>query len=89
MVDFATKKAIEHENDGDAKCNWGARYSQQMIDKGTGELGSKRTSGDHLKYIIFENTLKSPGNLRRLVVTHTPVENHQLILVWRTLKEVK
>ena len=33
------------------------------------------------------NTETSPGDLRRLVVTQTPVENHQLILMWKTLEE--
>ena len=31
---------------------------------------------------------KSPGDLRRLAVTQTPVENYQLKLVGKTLKEV-
>ena len=30
------------------------------------------------------NTKKSPGDLRRLVVTQTPVRIHQLKLVWKT-----
>ena len=40
-------------------------------------------------YSIIENsqnTEKSPGNLR-LAVTQTPVKNHQLKLMWKTLKE--
>ena len=40
--------------------------------------------GDHPNYSIVEisqNTEKSPGDLRRLAVTQTPVENHQLTLV--------
>ena len=48
--------------------------------KGTGGLGSWRTSGDHPNYSIIENsqnTEKSPGNLRRLAVTQTPVEDHR------------
>ena len=35
-------------------------------------------SGDHPKYSIVENvqnTEKSPGDLRRLTVTQTPVKN--------------
>ena len=45
---------------------------------------------DHLNYSIVENgqnTEKSPGDLRRLAVTQTPVKNHQLTLIWKTLKE--
>ena len=43
-----------------------------------------RMSRDHQNYIIIEigqNTEKSPGNLRRLAVTQTPVRNHWLMLV--------
>ena len=42
-----------------------------------------RTSGDHSNYSISENgqnTEKSPGDLRRLAVTQTPVKNHRLTL---------
>ena len=50
----------------------------------TGGFGNKRTSGDHPNYSIVEfgqNTEKSPGNLRRLVVTQIPLKDHQLTLV--------
>ena len=60
------------------------------IGKKTRGLGNKRTSGENLNYSIAEigqNTNKSPGDLRRLVVTQTPVKDHQLILVWKTFKE--
>ena len=36
---------------------------------------------------INQNTEKSPGDLRKLAGTQTPVENHQLTLMWKTLKE--
>ena len=36
-----------------------------------------------------KNTEKNPGDLRRLAVTQTHVENHQLTLVWKTIKWVK
>ena len=55
-----------------------------MIAKGTRGLGSCRTSGDHPNDSIVENgqnTKKSPGDLRRLAVTQTPVKNHRLTLV--------
>ena len=45
---------------------------------------------DYPNYSITEkgqNTDKSTGDLRWLVVTLTPVKNHQLILMWKTLKE--
>ena len=32
-----------------------------------------------------QNTEKSPGDLRKLAVTQTPVKNHQLPLMWKTL----
>ena len=46
--------------------------------------------GNHLNYNIvdiFQNTEKSPGDLRKLAVTQTPVINHQLSLEGKTLKE--
>ena len=51
------------------------------IGTGTGVLGNKRTSGEHPNYSTIEigqNTEKSPGELRRLAITQTPVGNHQL-----------
>ena len=36
---------------------------------------------------ISQNTEKSPGYLRKLAVTLTPVKDHQLILLWKTHKE--
>ena len=45
---------------------------------------------DYLNYNIIkngQNTEKSPGGLKRLAVTQTPVKNHQLKLIWKTLKE--
>ena len=32
-----------------------------------------------------QNTEKSPGDLRRLAVTQTPVKNHRLTPMWKTL----
>ena len=34
-----------------------------------------------------QNTEKNPRDLRRLAVTQTPVKNHQLTLIWQSLKE--
>ena len=68
----------------------GAFSSHQRIIKGTGGLGDKRTSEDHSNYYIIENgkiAEKSPGDLRILAVTQTPVKDHQLKLMWKTLKE--
>ena len=38
---------------------------------------------------IDENTEKSPGDLRRFTVTQTSKKNHQLKLMWETLKRMK
>ena len=50
----------------------------------------KTTSGGHLNYSLIENdqnTEKSLGDLTRLAVTQTPVKEHQLMLIRKTLKE--
>ena len=86
------KETMEHESDGDTNYNWYTWNNPQMIGKGTGRLENKRASGDHPDYSIIKiglNTEKSPGDLRRLAVTQTPERNHQLTLVWKTLKKEK
>ena len=58
--------------------------SNKRIAKGTRGLGSWQTSGDHPNDSIVENgqnTKKSPGDLRRLAITQTPVKNHRLRLM--------
>ena len=83
---------MEQESNGDISCSWGTRYSHQKIDKETGGLENKRTSEDYPNCSIVEigkNTEKSPGDLMRLAVTQTQVENYQITLVWKTLKGVK
>ena len=58
--------------------------------KRTGRFGNKEVSGDHPDFSVIkigQNTEKSPGDLRRLAVTQTPVKIHQLTLVWKTLNE--
>ena len=60
--------------------------------KGLRGLGNKRTSGDHPNYSIIEigqNTEKIPGDLRKLVVTETPVKDHQLIIFTQPLRSGK
>ena len=52
-------------------------------------LRNKRTRGDNPNYSIAEinlNTEKSPGDLMRLVITQTPVKDHQLTLMGKTPK---
>ena len=75
---------MEQESDGDTNCNWPALYSCQTFGTGTGGLRNKRTSGDYPNYSIVEtgqNTKKSHGDLKRLVVIQTPVEYYLLKLV--------
>ena len=66
-------------------CFW---HSNQRIIKRPRGLGSWRTSRDHPNDSIIENgqnTKKSPGDLRRLAVTQTPMKNHRLTLMWKAL----
>ena len=80
------KKTVEHECDGDTNWNWCER-----IDNGTGGFGNKRTTGDHSNDSLIgsdQNTKESPGDLRKLAVTQTPVKKHQLSMVWKPLKWV-
>ena len=59
-------------------------------DHRSGGIGSWRTGRDYPNDSIAEdgqNTETSPGDLRRLVVSQTPVKNHQLTLMWKTLEE--
>ena len=83
--------ARELKNYGTWKWRWYQlyRYGHQRIDTGTSGFGNKRTSGNNQNYSIVDygqNTKKSPGDFRRLAITQTPVESHQRILVWKTLK---
>ena len=48
----------------------------------TGQVDIIQTSA-----LIGQNTEESPGELRRLTVSHSPMKNYQLTLVWKTLKE--
>ena len=72
------KKTVQHESDVYTNYNWCSWYSHQRINKGTGGLGNKKTSGEHPNYCIIDisqNTEKSHGDLRRLAVTQTPVKS--------------
>ena len=75
--------------DGSTNCNWCTCNNPQGIGKDIGKLGNERTSGDQPDYRIIkigQNTKKSLGDLRRIAVTQTSGENHQLTLVGKTLK---
>ena len=54
----------------------------QRLGKKTGRIGNQRKNQDHSDYSFVEislNAEKSPGNLRRLDVTKTPVNDLQLM----------
>ena len=56
------------------------------LERGLENLKNQRMNRSHPDYSIVEidqNTEKSPGGLRRLAVTQTPVKGHQLTLVWK------
>ena len=75
---------MDHEVDNYTNRDWCFRHSYQRIIKGAIGLGNKRTSEDHPNYYNIENgqnTEKSPGDLKRLIVTQTPVKDHQLKLM--------
>ena len=83
------KKTMEHESDVYTNFNWYSLYSHRRIIRGTGGLGNERTSGDHPNYYISEisqNTVKSPGDLRKLGVTQTSVKYLQQTLIGKTLR---
>ena len=79
---------MEHEGDDYTNCYWCIQHGNLRIIKGPGGFGSWRPSGDHPNNSIIENgqnTEKSPGDFRRLAVTQSPVKNHQLTLMWKTI----
>ena len=58
-------RELKHESDDYTNCNWCPYYNHKGINKGTGGLGNKRTSGDHPNYCTTEmgqNIEKRPGN---------------------------
>ena len=62
----------------------GALNSNWRIIKGPGGLGNSWMGGDNPNDNIAEdgqNTEMSPGDLRRLAITQTPVKDHQLTLM--------
>ena len=83
------KEAMEHKSNYDTSYNSCARNGPQRHGKGT-EDENRRTSQDHSNDSIIkigQNTEKSPGDLRRLTVTHTYVKDHLQTLVWNIWKE--
>ena len=83
-------KSVEHESDDCANCDWCARHNKERIIKRLGGLGSWRSGWDYPNDSIAktgQNPETSPGDLRRLAVTQTPVKTHQLTLMWKTRKK--
>ena len=72
---------MEDEGDGDTNCNWRTRYNHQRIGKGTGGIENKRETIQLIVLLRSARKLGSPGNLKRLGVTQSPVKNYQLTLV--------
>ena len=67
---------MEHEGDNYTNCDWCFWQGNKRIVKGTAGFGSWLPSGDHPNNSVIEdghNTEKSPGDLRRLAVTQSPV----------------
>ena len=78
------KKTMEREGDNYTNCDWCFWHGNKRIIEGPGGFGSWRPSGDHPNNSIIENcqnTVKSPGDLRKLSVTQSPVKDHQLTLM--------
>ena len=80
------EKVVEHGSDDYTNCNWCSWYNHQRIGTRTGGLGYNRVEIIQTTVLLRSTgILRSPGDLKRLV-TQTPVRNHQLTLVWKTLK---
>ena len=71
---------MKRESDGNTDYNWCTRNGLQRLSMGTERVKNRRTSRDHPNYNISQNSEKSPGELRRLAVTQSPVKVHQLTL---------
>ena len=77
-------KKLERECDNYTNRDWYSWYNRQRISTGPGRHGNGGTSGNHPNYSIIEygqNTEKSPGDLRILAITQTPVKENQLTLI--------
>ena len=78
------KKTMGYESDDDTNCQGCTQYSHQRNSTGTGGLENKNRSGDHPNNSLIkigQNTEESPGEVRRIAVTQTPVKGFQLMLV--------
>ena len=63
---------MKHDGDTDTNCNWCPWSNPQRFDKGAGRFRNQSMSEDHPDYSVIkirQNTEKSFGNVKRLVVT--------------------
>ena len=85
-----TKHAVKHQTNRDASCNWRAWDGPKRLGKG-GELKIGRRI-ETIQTTLFLgsgwDTEKSPGDLRKLVVSQTPMKSNQLTLAWKTIKGI-
>ena len=73
--------AVERESNGDRNSNWGTLNGSKRLGKETGRAGNQRTNCDLPNYSIVkigQITEKSPGDLWRLAIIHTPVKDYEL-----------
>ena len=80
VTSLGSKKVMEHEGDGDTNCSWCTCNSLQKLRKWGGTVGNQWTNWSHQNHgiaEIFQDTEKSPGNLRRLVVHQTSVKDRK------------
>ena len=74
----------------DTNQSWQVWNGPQRHGKGARRAEKFRSNWEYLDNSIHDighNTEKSPGDLRRLAVTQTPMKDHQLTLMWKTLKK--
>ena len=85
---YRIEKAVERESNDWANCHCLFWHNNWRIIKRPGRLVSWRTGREYPNDSIAKNVQNpetSPGDLGRLAVTQTPVKNHQLKLLWKTL----
>ena len=68
------------EADSDISCSLYAWNSHQRVGKETEGIGDQRKNQDHIDQTREARILRR--DLKRLLVTQTPVRDHQLKLVW-------
>ena len=79
------KISVEPEGEGDSNCSWCVWNGPQSPRKRTWRTGIQRKNRDHPDYRLIEIGQKCSKDLRRLVVTQTPVnagvKNSQEIMI--------